>query len=605
MPKNTVLGYAKRNPLVILTPEREFAEEMSKALHLTTLSDDAPSEDAPREDDAQATQAQAGSEPRGQCADVPTSEVSTAHERAKWEDAVDLSHIKDENLRREIMEMMRKHAKLGDGTLGTIRATEHHIPLEYGTWPIRSMPYRQGPAMSAKIAGDVQKMLNAGVIEPATSEWASPVVLVPKKDRALRFCVDYRRLNAKTLSDAYPLPRMDDCIDPLGDATVFTTLDCNSGYWQIPVAPEDRGKTTFTMHMGTFRYLRMPFGLKGAPATFRRALDIILSSVRWQLCLVYLDDVIIFSRSYAEHVKQLDQVLTLMGSAGISLKLKKCDFFKPSVSYLGHVIAPGKLSVAEDTAAASAKCTFLRTLTQVRSFLGACNVYRRFVKCFAKIARPLTDITRKDADPDFENPIQAQLDAFKELKKRMVSPPVLALPRLGKPYMIDTDASAYQLGCTLLQEQDEPGDWRPVGYWSYSLNDAERNYSATERECYAVVWAIRSLRPYIEGTKFTVRTDHDALRWLMTLSESSGRLTRWRLRLAQYDFEIQYRPGRVHQVPYALSRLITSRSVSDPCRHRSTTTFPRSTRLQYATCLTSLTITCVPNDATTRRNTCS
>ena len=357
---------------------------------------------------------------------------------------------------------------------------------------------------------------------------------------------------------------MDDCIDSLGDAAVFTTLDCNSGYWQIPVAPEDRDKTTVTTNMGTFPHLRMPFGLKGALATFQRALDIILSGVRWQICLVYLDYVIVFSRTHGEHAQHLDTVLSLLRSAGISLKLKKCSFFQPKVHYLGHVISPGKLSVAEAAADAFKTFTFPRTLTQVRSFLGACNVYRRFVKGFAKIARPLTDMMRKDVDPDFDNRTELQLQAFEALKERMVSPSILALPRYGRPYMIDTDASAYQLGCKLLQEHEEANDWRPVGYWSYSLSDSERNYSATEGECFAVVWAVRTLRPYVEGTTFTVRTDHDALRWLMSLTKSSGRLTRWRLRMAEYDFTIQYRPGRVHQVPDALSRLVSPRVTEDP-----------------------------------------
>ena len=183
--------------------------------------------------------------------------------------------------------------------------------------------------------------------------------------------------------------------------------------------------------------------------------------------------------------------------------------------------------------------TFPRTLTQVRSLLGACNVYRHFVKGSAKIARPLTDMTHKDADPDFENPTELQLQAFEAFKERMISPPILALPRYGRSYMIDTDASAYQLGCKLLQEHEEANDWRPVGYWSYSMSDIERNYSGTERECFAVVWALRTLRPYVEGTNFTVRTDHDALQWLMSLTESSGRLSRWRLRLVEYDFTNQ------------------------------------------------------------------
>ena len=274
-------------------------------------------------------------------------------------------------------------------------------------------------------------MLNAGVIESARTEWASSVVLVPKKDGSLRFCVDYRRLDAKTPAYSYPLPRMDNCIDSLGDAAFFTTLDCNSGYWQILVAPEDPDKTTFTTHMETFPHLRMPFGLKGAPATFQGALDIILSSVRWQICLVYLDDVIVFSRTQEEHAEQLGTVLSLLRSASISLKLKKCSLFHPKVQYLGHVISPGKLSVAEEAADALKTFTFPRTLKHVRSFLWACNVYRRFVKAFAKIARPLTDMTRKDADPDFDNPIASQLHAFEELKSRMISPPILSLPQYG------------------------------------------------------------------------------------------------------------------------------------------------------------------------------
>ena len=414
-----------------------------------------------------------------------------------------LSNIGDDKLRSRVLDMLRNHSSLWSGALGTIRATDHRIPLEVGTKPIRSIPYRKAPAMREMIAKEVHKMLNAGVIEPASTEWASSVVLVPKR-RSLRFCVDYRRFNANTAADSYPLPRMDDGIDSLGDAAVFTTLDCNSGYWQIPVAPKDRDKITFTTYMGMFRHLRMPFGLKGAPATFQRALDTILSGVRWQICLVYLDDVIVLSRTHEEHADHLDTVLSLLRTAGISLKLKKCSFFRPKVHYLEHVISPGKLSVADTAADAFKTFTFPRTLTQVRSFLRACNFYRRFVKGYAMIARPRTDVTRKDAEPDYDNPTEAQLQAFEDLKARMIAPPILALPRYGRPYMIGTDASEYQLGCTLLQEHDEANDWCPAGYWSYSLNDSEGNYSATERECFAVVWAVRTLRPYVEGTKFTV-----------------------------------------------------------------------------------------------------
>jgi hypothetical protein len=205
----------------------------------------------------------------------------------------------------------------------------------------------------------------------------------------MRFCVDYRRLNMITVPDTYPLPRMDECIDSLGDAVVFTNLDCNSGYWKIPVHPGDRDKTTFTSHYGTYRFLRLPFGLRNAPATFQRAIDIILSGVKWKTCLVYLDDVIVFSGSRSAHLAHVAEVLTLLGNAGLSLKLNKCHFFSETVDYLGHVIRPGRLGVAEKNTTALKTAPLARTQTELRSFLGLCNVYRRFVPRLPAIAAPL------------------------------------------------------------------------------------------------------------------------------------------------------------------------------------------------------------------------
>ena len=551
LPKGTVVAVAKRNPATTVYALGKVGEKMLNVLNLPFL---------PR------GQASRANEP---AQDAPKSGFDTneTDREVDVREQVDLSHLSDVTLREKIYEMLSKHSDMWrPGRLGEIRATEHRIELRNGTKPIRQMPYRQGLPMRDLAAKEISKMLEHGVIEPATSEWASPIVFVPKKDGTKRFCVDYRRLNAVTTPDAYPLPRIDDCIDSLGDAVMFTTLDANAGYWQIPVAPEDRDKTTFTCHQGTFRYIRMPFGLRNAPATFQRALDIILSGVRWQTCLIYLDDVIVFSRSAEQHVRDVDKVLSLLRAAGVTLKLKKCFWFQNRVDYLGHVITPGKLSVATENTDAFKTAVFPKTLTQLRSFLGAANVYRRFIKDYSKVARPLTAMLRKDATPNWDDPTASERSAFEELKERLTSPPVLVLPKRDRPFMIDTDASAYQLGAVLLQQQDEanPSVWSPVGYWSKTLNDAERNYSATERECFAVVWAITTLRPYIEGARFTIRTDHDALRWLMTLTDSSGRLTRWRLRLLEFDFEIVYRPGRVHQVPDALSRLLALRNDTEP-----------------------------------------
>jgi len=262
-----------------------------------------------------------------------------------WKEEVNLNHLLPKQ-REIVWGLLAKYRQMWDGHLGHVTTANHRIELIPGAKPVQVQPYRAGPRARELESEEVQRMLKAGVIEPAISEWASPVVLVPKPDGKMRFCVDYRKLNAITVRDTYPLPRMDECIDSLGDATLFSTLDCNSGYWQIPVSPEDIEKTTFTCHEGLFWFLRMPFGLRNAPATFQRTMDILLSGLKWKTCLVYLDDIIIFSKSEEEHARHLDQVLTLLAGAGLSLNLKKCHFFRDTVDYLGHVIRLGKLQVA-------------------------------------------------------------------------------------------------------------------------------------------------------------------------------------------------------------------------------------------------------------------
>jgi len=290
-------------------------------------------------------------------------------------DQVDLSGVPD-RLLPDVQALFRRHAYMLDGTLGSIDATVHRVEIQPGTKPIRQQPYRAGHHSRDMIRDDVNWMLEAKVVRPSTSEWASPVVVVPKKNRSPRFCVDYRRLNAVTQWDSYPIPRMEDCIDSPGDARVFSTLDCNAGYWQIPMAPDDIDKTAFTCPMGTYEYLKMAFGLTNAPATCQRALDIILSGMTWKTCLLYLDDVIVFSEDPESHVKALDEDLTRLCRAGVTLKAKKCHFFQTSVEHLGHIIW---MRVHNKNLEALTKVGHPRTKTQLRSFLRMCNVYRRFV----------------------------------------------------------------------------------------------------------------------------------------------------------------------------------------------------------------------------------
>jgi RNase H-like domain found in reverse transcriptase/Reverse transcriptase (RNA-dependent DNA polymerase) len=301
-------------------------------------------------------------------------------------------------------------------------------------------------------------------------------------------CSDTRHASKTSLDVEY--------IDSLGDTKIFTTLDCNSGYWQIPVRPEDREKTTFTSHEGLYRFLRMPFGLRNAPATFQRFVDITLSGLTWKTYLVSLDDIIVFSKTPKEQMAHLDAVLHRPYCAGLTVNLKKCHFFKEIMDYLGHVIRPGQLSVAEKNTATLKNTKHPTTQTELRYFLGLCNVYRRFVRGFAKIEAPLNLLLRKGETPQLGPLSSEQVTAFDTLCDALLNPPILALPLIEGAFTLDTDASDHQLGCCLQSQPD--GSKRPVGYWSRGLTSAEKNYSTTEKECLAIVWAILHLRPYLE-----------------------------------------------------------------------------------------------------------
>lgn len=468
---------------------------------------------------------------------------------------VDLDHL-DSEIQARVRKMLRDFSGMWQGQLGTIKVTEHRINVKDESDVVHCQPHRAGPKSRKLQQEEVDTMLDQDVIEPAASEWASPVVIVPKSDGNWRFCVDYRKLNSITVKDSYPLPRMDECIDSLGDAKYFSTLDCNSGFWQIPIREEDRDKTTFTCHAGTYRFKKMPFGLCNAPATFQRTLDIILARYRWKSCLIYLDDIIVFSKTIKDHIGHVRDVLTALQNAGASLKLKKCSFFTQSVQYLGHVIRPGRLEMANTNADAIQGFKEPTTQSELRSFLGLCNVYRRFVPNFSRAAAPLNKLLTKEYHADLGLFSDEERNAFQLLKTALVSPPILRLPRDGLPYSVDTDACKYQVGCALLQTYPD-GKRYPIGFWSRSLTSAERNYSVGERECLAVIWAVQLLRPYLERTHFQLYTDHQALRWMFNMADGSSRLARWRLRLLEFDYEIQYKTGATNTIADAISRLPT------------------------------------------------
>ena len=386
-------------------------------------------------------------------------------------------------------------------------------------------------------------MLKSGVISPSDSPWASPVVLVRKKDGSIRFCVDYRKLNVITLKDAYPLPNIEDAVNTLSGAKYFCTLDLASGYWQVELTDEAKRKSAFVTREGLFEWNVMPFGLSNAPATFERLMELVLRGMTWKQCVVYIDDVIVFGETFDVTHDRLRKVFTRLRDAHLRLKPKKCHLFKDSTLYLGYLVS--QRGIEPDPV----KVESIRTwnppcnLNGLRRFLGTCSYHRKFIPNFAHIAEPLIQLTRQRKNPTFVwgEPQQA---AFEALRTALITEPVLSHPQRDGQFILDTDASAYAIGAVLYQVQD--GDEKVISYASKTLTDTQRNYCTTKRELLAVVRMVKYFRHYLWGAPFTIRTDHASLSWLLRFKDADGMLARWLAELASFQFTIQYREGKNH-----------------------------------------------------------
>ena len=434
--------------------------------------------------------------------------------------------------------------------LGRTDRLQHCIHTGDAT-PVRQPVRRVSPHRRKEVQKLLQEMLEKRVIEPSTSSWASPIVLVQKKDGSVRFCVDYRKVNDVTRKDAYPLPRIDTTLDTLHGSQWFSTLDLLSGYWQVEVAESDRPKTAFCTTEGLFQFRVMPFGLCNAPATFQRLMDLVLAGLQWSECLVYLDDVIVLGRTFEEHLCHLQSVFQRLRESGLRLKPSKCFFFRHQVQYLGHIIS--REGIATDPAKTDKVSTWPTPSSkrETQRFLGFAGYYRRFVKDFARIARPLHRLTERTASFVWTDECQ---DAFNELRRCLCSAPVLAYPDFSRPFILDTDASDVGIGAVLSQVDGE-GRERVIAYGSRLLSKAERRYCVTRRELLAVVIFTQQYRPYLLGRKFQLRTDHGSLTWLRNFREPEGQLARWLERLQELDFDIIHRRGKIHTNADALSRL--------------------------------------------------
>jgi len=456
---------------------------------------------------------------------------------------------------REFSEVFSK----GDLDLGRTGLVKHYIKTG-GASPIKHAPRRIAPARREEMQRAVEELEAQGVVERSDSPWSSAVVLVTKKDGSRRFCVDYRALNDLTVKDSYPLPRIDDTLDALAGARWFSTLDLKSGYHQVEVAEEDKAKTAFSFGQGLWQFTVMPFGLCNAPSCFERLMERVLEGLHWKTALVYIDDVIVFGGTFEEELQRLREVLRRLRVANLKLSPKKCLLFQPEVPFLGHVVGREGVRTDPQKVAAVREWPVPTGVAEVRSFLGLCTYYRRFVPGFAQVASPLYHLTRKGARFEWSERCQ---EAFDSLKKALVEAPVLPYPDPTCPYLLDADASAEGLGAVLSQVKD--GRERVVAYFSAKFSKPERNYCVTRKELLAVVRSMEHFHPYLYGAKFTVRTDHAALQWLKTLKSPEGQLARWLGRMEQYQYEVQHRPGRVHNNADSLSR----RPCDAECAHCS------------------------------------
>ncbi|KAL0544053.1 hypothetical protein IC582_019164 [Cucumis melo] len=428
------------------------------------------------------------------------------------------------------------------------REVEFAIELEPGTVPISRAPYRMAPAELKELKVQLQELLDKGFIRPSVSPWGAPVLFVKKKDGSMRLCIDYRELNKVTVKNKYPLPRIDDLYDQLQGATVFSKIDLRSGYHQLRIKDEDVPKTAFRSRYGHYEFIVMSFGLTNAPAVFMDLMNRVFREFLDTFVIVFIDDILIYSKTEAEHEEHLRMVLQTLRDNKLYAKFSKCEFWLKQVSFLGHVVSKAGVSVDPAKIEAVTGWTRPSTVSEVRSFLGLAGYYRWFVENFSRIATPLTQLTRKGVPFVWSKACE---DSFQNLKQKLVTAPVLTVPDGSGSFVIYSDASKKGLGCVLMQQG------KVVAYASRQLKSHEQNYPTHDLELAAVVFALKIWRHYLYGEKIQIFTDHKSLKYFFTQKELNMRQRRWLELVKDYDCEILYHPGKANVVADALSRKVS------------------------------------------------
>lgn len=414
------------------------------------------------------------------------------------------------------------------------------IPLYEGHPPPFSSTYRMSPPELDEVKKQLTDLLARGYIQPSSSPFGAPILFVRKKDGTLRFCVDYRALNKITVKNRYPLPRVEELFDRLQGAKVFSKIDLEAGYWQLRVKETDVPKTAFRTRYGHYEFKVMPFGLTNAPAAFQGAMNDIFRPYLDDFVVVFLDDILVYSKNPEEHLKHLNIVLETLHKHSFFAKLSKCTFGQDSIEFLGHIISPEGIRMDPRKVAAVKEWPRPKSVTEVRAFLGLAGYYRRFIRGFSRLAAPLTDLTKDGTDVQAEWGA-AHEAAFEAIKEAITSEPVLVLPDLNKPFVVFTDSSAVAMGAVLLQDQGH--GLQPVAFYSKKYSATEARYPVYEQELYALVKALQEWRCYLEGTASTVYTDHQSLQRLMNQPKLNGRQARWLEQIWHYQHIIKFKEG--------------------------------------------------------------